>query len=337
MKATMKNTIDRKTLVKAIKAQGIKEVIYNGAPTMSYTIGGNLNLDRDGNITGDIESNYNFLLYLEGEGLIDLEGYETVEGYQPPEDTEVPTEAILDERAAALVAEAQDEAQDDGGEAEAQTEDHGAAEAYAEFEARGEQPETDIHFSISGWNAEKLRNLVFTIFSKGNLISKATGGSFGANQTWCETHRKDNDLTWRDCDKAVRDGLITGLEFTEDSVYFTGLGKTITEMEPDELERNLLLFGFITKAMGDDARQRVNIKLDTSENEKYAFRSWISRLGWNDNGERSKKARAAFYAKLNGHVAFKTPADEAKWKEKQAAKRAAAKAAKEGDTANENA
>ena len=80
-------------------------------------------------------------------------------------------------------------------------------------------------------------------------------------------------------------------------------------------------------------QQRVQAKAVNEENEKYALRIWLTRLGM--NGPEFKTTRKVLMENLTGHSAFRTPAEEAKWKARQAEKREALKAAKEA-AADEN-
>ena len=61
-------------------------------------------------------------------------------------------------------------------------------------------------------------------------------------------------------------------------------------------------------------------------NEKYTLRNWLIRLGM--EGEEYKADRKILMENLSGHVAFRTKADEEKWKARQQEKREALRAAK---------
>ena len=73
-------------------------------------------------------------------------------------------------------------------------------------------------------------------------------------------------------------------------------------------------------------QKRIIAKAVNEENEKYAIRIWLTRLGM--NGNEFKSDRKALIANLSGHCAFRTHAEEEKWKKRQAEKREALKAAK---------
>ena len=84
--------------------------------------------------------------------------------------------------------------------------------------------------------------------------------------------------------------------------------------------------------------KRIQAKEVNDENEKYSFRIWLLRLGM--NSDEYKTTRKVLMQNLSGHTAFRTKAEEEKWKARQQAKRdelRAAKAAAQAETANENA
>ena len=60
---------------------------------------------------------------------------------------------------------------------------------------------------------------------------------------------------------------------------------------------------------------------------KFTFRTWPTRLGM--NGSDLKAERILLYRNLSGHTAFRTIADEEKWKARQAKKRQELKENKE--------
>jgi hypothetical protein len=72
-------------------------------------------------------------------------------------------------------------------------------------------------------------------------------------------------------------------------------------------------------------QKRIQAKVVSDENEKYALRIWLTRLGM--NGPEYKEARGVLMENLTGNSAFRTKAEEEKWKARQAKKREAAKAA----------
>ena len=77
-----------------------------------------------------------------------------------------------------------------------------------------------------------LRNLVNLIYSRGALVSKATGGHFSADEELVEalkddacTFTKANFLAMLSDYEAQHGEALHGLKITEDEVIFTGFGR----------------------------------------------------------------------------------------------------------------
>lgn len=80
-------------------------------------------------------------------------------------------------------------------------------------------------------------------------------------------------------------------------------------------------------------QRRIQAKEITEENEKYAMRVWLLRLGM--NGPEYKEERRILMRSLSGHCAFRTEEDKARWTQRQNEKRDDLRAAKQADTAME--
>ena len=80
-------------------------------------------------------------------------------------------------------------------------------------------------------------------------------------------------------------------------------------------------------------QKRIQAKAVNGDNEKYAFRIWLLRLGM--NGDEYKASRKILMENLSGHSAFRTQDEETRWKVRQKEKREALKAAKAAVTADE--
>ena len=74
-------------------------------------------------------------------------------------------------------------------------------------------------------------------------------------------------------------------------------------------------------------QKRIQPKKVNAENEKYALRIWLIRLGM--NGDDYKADRKILMEHLSGHAAFRTDAEKDKWTARQQAKREALKASRE--------
>lgn len=158
------NIADRKTLANRMEELTGIHPYYTRAPLYAYDIG-NYTIDRDGNLLVEPENaDAELLTTLLNEGLI--RGGESIESTgDQPENTE-PTENLAEEPAAE--AEPDDTAEDEPDAEESESED---------------QPEEvpldlELAFPTSQHNGVSLRNLVNLIYSRGRLISKATGRAF---------------------------------------------------------------------------------------------------------------------------------------------------------------
>ncbi len=195
--------------------------------------------------------------------------------------------------------------------------------------AQAEEPEQDgaepgdqadmvhaeISFPIDGHTGNSLRNLVFMLYSRGNLISQATGGPFGADRELVDKLRAAEPEEVRGM---IRNGKqMKGMEISETSVMFTGFPET---EDPEEVQVFMQLAAAMNKASIE--QKRIQPKQVQEENEKYAFRTWMVRLGMGGSG--FKEARKRLLRDLDGNSAFRTEADRERWtqrmKERKGAK-----------------
>ena len=184
-----------------------------------------------------------------------------------------------------------------------------------------------ISFPLSKHTAASLTNLICMIHTRGPLISKATGGHFHADKDLVDAILDRNTfLRTEEVVSFVKEwdgsenGLV-GISFDEEKVIFDGF----TGVRDQE---HLQAFMKLAAAMNRMAQtqKRVQAKDTDDSNEKYSLRVWLVRLGL--NGPEYKAERKILMANLSGHAAFRTPADEEKWKARQNAKKVALKAAK---------
>ncbi len=173
----------------------------------------------------------------------------------------------------------------------------------------------EIRFPLNEHRAASLQNLVFTIYSKGSLISKATGGRFEVSDELVERLLFDSPIFMNDVLDILRraegKGLI-GLCFDDKDVIFNGFPET---NDSDVIKAWTDLVALINQTAIKQGH--VHAKRTEGDNEKFGFRSWLTRLDM--NGPLYKKSRNILYKKLEGHTAFRTPAHEEKWKRRRAA------------------
>lgn len=309
------NIADRKTLANRMEELTGIHPYYTRAPLYAYDIG-NYTIDRDGNLLVEPENaDAELLTTLLNEGLI--RGGESVESTDDqPENTE-PTENLAEEPVA-----------------EAEPDDTAEDEPDAEGSESEEQPEEvpldlELAFPTSQHNGVSLRNLVNLIYSRGRLISKATGGHFHVETDLVETLRDDScTYTVANFIEALKSyeaqcgTSMEGLVITEEKVSFTGF-PTASDYD------HLTAFGHLAILMNQQAisQKRIQAKDVNDENEKYALRTWLLRLGM--NGPDFKETRKILMENLSGHAAFRTDEEAQKFLAREKAKRDALKAAKQ--------
>ena len=346
------NVAERKTLAKRMEELTGIHPYYTKAPLYSYDIG-SYTIDRNGNLLVEPENaDAELLTTLLNEGLI--RGGESIESMDDqPEDTE-PT-ADTDEEPVTEDTEAEPEVMDeqeleDADTAEDEPAEAGAEEASepdntaeddatedepdAESQETEEQPEEvpldlELAFPVSQHNGVTLRNLVNLLYSRGKLIGKATGGHFHVEEGLVEK-LKDDSCTFAIMNfiNAVSDyetehgAALEGLKITTEKVTFTGFPTA-----PDH--EHLTAFAQLAVLMNQQAisQKRIQAKDVNDENEKYALRTWLLRLGM--NGPDFKETRKILMEKLSGHAAFRTDEEAQKFLAREKAKRDALKAAKQ--------
>lgn len=180
-----------------------------------------------------------------------------------------------------------------------------------------------------------IRNLTNLIYTRAGLLNKALGTAF----------RMDEGLV-----KALQDDacvLTLDRLFETVEAYENRYGKAANGIiiEPDKLTFSTLpetddpavlrTFTTLCAMMNKQAltQRRIQAKEITEENEKYAIRVWLLRLGM--NGPEYKEERRILMRSLSGHCAFRTEEDKARWTQRQNEKRDDLRAAKQADTAME--
>lgn len=359
------NVAERKTLAKRMEELTGIHPYYTKAPLYSYDIG-NYTIDRNGNLLVEPENaDAELLTTLLNEGLI--RGGESIEGTDEQQENTEPTDHLEEEPVAENAEEAESEEEqpteaepevldepepeevdtaepdepteasesDDTAEDDA-TEDSPEAEEQESEEPQEAENQTDevpldleLAFPVSQHNGVTLRNLVNLLYSRGKLIGKATGGHFHVEEGLVEK-LKDDSCTFAIMNfiNAVSDyeaehgAALEGLKITTEKVIFTGFPTA-----PDH--EHLTAFAQLAVLMNQQAisQKRIQAKDVNDENEKYALRTWLLRLGM--NGSDFKETRKILMEKLSGHAAFRTDEEAQKFLAREKAKRDALKAAKQ--------
>ena len=165
-----------------------------------------------------------------------------------------------------------------------------------------------------------LRNLINLVYTRAGLLNKALGTDFWVDRGLTEALQDDA------CTATVESLLdavavyeeahgkaIRGISITPEEIRFSTLPETA---DPERLRA----FNELVARMNQQAleQNRVRAKTVNDENEKYAFRAWLTRLGM--NGPEFKATRKLLLENLSGHCAFRTPASQAQWKARHTGK-----------------
>lgn len=293
----MRITGERKTAAARLAEITGGRAVYTKMPRCAYEVGP-FAIERDGSVTASESADLAPLRTLAQEGL--LEGWE-----EPVEETT--------EEAQESTTEAEDSAE--------RAETTKPQETTTETQ-EGEPDCLTISLPLTGHTETSLRNLVTMVYSRGSLISKATGGTFSCTQSQVDALKgciSISDLLTR-----ITPELI-GLDFSDGKVNFTGF--PFTE-DADRIKAFTQLAAQMNKLAKE--QKRTMAKTVDAANEKYIFRIWLLALGM--GGDEFKTARRVLLKPLSGSAAFKDQAMENRWKAKQSAKRDTAKAVTKCDT-----
>lgn len=185
-----------------------------------------------------------------------------------------------------------------------------------------------VEIPVENHTGATLRNLINLLYTRADLLNKALGTSFRINKGLTDALKGEACvLTVESLLKEIanyedRHGkAIEGLTITQEGITFSSL----PEIGATE---KLRTFTILCEMMNKQAlaQKRIQAKTANDENEKYALRIWLTRIGM--NGPEYKEDRKLLTANLTGHCAFRTKAEEKRWKERQAKKRETLKAAK---------
>lgn len=204
-------------------------------------------------------------------------------------------------------------------------EEHGEPEAEEDADAVS----LTVKVPMSGHTGMTLRNLINLIYTRAGLINRALGTSFTVDEGLKDALQDDactlsaEKLLQTITDYEGENGpSLGGITLTPEDITFASLPET-EDME--KIRAFTVLCGMMNRMAL--TQKRIQAKAVNDENEKYALRIWLTRLGM--NGDEYKEARKVLMENLTGHSAFRTNADKERWMERQAEKKAELKAAKE--------
>ena len=291
----------RKALVKVIADTTGAKAIYKGMPTAAYEID-YFTVTKDGGLEfSDRSDSEEVEAVLEALGAAGFEGIgETAEA--PEEARETPTEADTEPQ-----------------------------ESRSGDETR-DTVELTVTLPMARHTGMSLRNLINLIYTRAGLLNGALGTAFRVDEGLVKTMQDDACvLTLDRFFETVeayenRNGKATnGLVIEPDKLTFS----TLPETDDTAILRT---FTALCAMMNKQAitQQRIQAKEISAENEKYAMRIWLLRLGM--NGPEYKEERRILMQNLSGHCAFRTEEDKLRWQARQNEKRDALGAAKQAES-----
>ena len=180
---------------------------------------------------------------------------------------------------------------------------------------------TGFTFPLADHTIGSILNIISMIYTRGSLLSKATGGNFGVDKDLMYILREDEEYESKEylldfIKEHVQEGdRLDGLTFTPDSLIFSGFPKeNVTVTERAVYERLAARMNKIAQI-----QRRIIAKEVTEPNEKYTLRIWLVRMGM--GGPDFKFDRKVLLRWLSGHTAFRTEADKEKWQTRQKARK----------------
>ena len=284
------------------------EPVYMRMPTCAYAVN-NILINRTGELIWDERTDENTIEKV-------MAALERA-GYTAEAENEANDEAQPEAKAENAVTE----------EAQAETEEQpGALEEAAQEAPESETEPVELTVSVPAnrHNGNSLRNLINLVYTRAGLINKALGTSFAAQQGLVDALNANEGLrTTEDFRKAVatyegkHGPALSGITISPEEISFSSLPETT---DPDRLKAFTELTAMMAKQALD--QKRVQAKIVNEENEKYALRIWLTRLGM--NGPEYKATRKTLMRNLCGNSAFRTDEERERWTRRQAEKRAAA-------------
>ena len=171
-----------------------------------------------------------------------------------------------------------------------------------------EQTTVEVTIPRTHITAEGLKNLIYMIAAKGELISKATGGEFKVDRELIEdlavAQIYEVESIMRVVERST--GELKGLKIESDHLTFTGFPQN------ENTQAYIHLASLMVQTA--EGHKRISAKPAATDNEKFTFRVFLISLGM--KGDTYKEARKVLLKNLDGNGAFRTQAQADKHKEK---------------------
>ena len=316
MKRFALNVEDKKILVNRLGELTGEKPRYTYMPRCAYECGP-YTVEKNGDLVAEDGADDSILQTLLDEGLL-TGSFEAEEAGTA--DTE-PAEGTSEETMQENMEDGAEESAEESSEP-AETDEAVSTETTEPAEDADTPDSLTISMPMARHSVDSLRRLINLIYSRGPLLTKSTGGAFGCDRELITALDDACVVKMEDLISMVAEqGGLTGLTFDDGKVNFTGFPMTD---DPDRSKAFMQLASLMNKHAIE--MKRIQAKEVNDENEKYAFRIWLLRLGM--NSDEYKTTRKVLMQNLSGHTAFRTKAEEEKWKARQQAKRDELRAAK---------
>ena len=201
---------DRKEIRAKLEELSGERAAYTRMPRCAFILRG-IAVEKNGEVTTEEDPDMELIGKLIESGLISGEIREE----------ETVTAGEAENAGTGISEETGQEPDEQMAEREDGAEDHGV-------EDHGDQEvKPSISFPMDAHRPESIINLVNTMYAKGSLISKATGGEFGATKELAEELREGRFIRTEDVAAMIReDGGLKGLSFGDGKVTFDGFPET---------------------------------------------------------------------------------------------------------------
>ena len=308
MKKYALNVDDRKELVgRLMELTGLSSQ-YTYMPRCAYLVG-SYTVEKEGTLVTDETADQQVIETLLNEGIIVdpdmLIQQPNMAEAEAPQDEE-PSEGATAEESSE-VEEPDDEGEDDTPEESTEPENE-------------DVDDLTVSVPMAGHTAQSIRNFLNLMYSRGPLLNKALGTNFSVSDALLEaldqaTIRTVNEMLdeLEEYRLGAGDTGMTGILILPDKISLRFAGP----LSPEQVR----VCTQLTSAMNRMAitQKRIQAKTVNDENEKYALRIWLIRLGL--NGNEHKELRKVLMQNLSGHAAFRTAEEAEKFRIKEKAKR----------------
>lgn len=322
MKKYALNINDRKELVgRLMELTGLSSQ-YTYMPRCAYLVG-NYTVEKEGTLVTDETADQQVIETLLNEGIIVDHQSSVAEAPQDEmpgevaEQTDAEPEATAEESSDVEETDDEDDTPEESTESESEDVD-----------------DLTVSVPMAGHTPQSIRNFLNLMYSRGPLLNKALGTNFSVSDALLEaldqaTIRTVNEMLdeLEEYRLGAGDTGMTGILILPDKISLCFAGP----LNPEQVR----VCTQLTSAMNRMAitQKRIQAKTVNDENEKYALRIWLIRLGL--NGNEHKELRKVLMQNLSGHAAFRTAEEAEKFRIKEKAKRDKLKASKQAVQGND--